>query len=84
MPPRSLGPSLDIPVSAVQYGLSMTLDEYLKTNGISGRDFAREVGSTEATISRLRRKMHMPKLDLVQRIIEHTRNTVSLQDLLTK
>ncbi len=62
----------------------MTLEQYLRQERISQAWFAKQVGTTEATISRIRRKLVMPKLDLAIRIVEESQDQITLKELLAE
>jgi transcriptional regulator with XRE-family HTH domain len=59
----------------------MTLDAWLTKHRMTQADFAKEVGSNIATISRVRRGIGIPRLDIVKKIVDYTKNEVSLDDL---
>jgi transcriptional regulator with XRE-family HTH domain len=59
----------------------MTLDAWLTKNRMTQAEFAKEVGSNIATISRVRRGIGTPRLDIVKKIVDYTKNEVSLDDL---
>lgn len=58
------------------------LDAYLKDNGISNAAFAKKVGASEATISRLRSGKQTPSFPLVARIAAETDGSVTPNDFL--
>jgi plasmid maintenance system antidote protein VapI len=59
----------------------MTLDEYLKSGTDSAKSLANRVGTTEATISRIRKGEQNFTLDLARRIEVETGGSVSLVEL---
>ncbi len=60
----------------------MKLSDWLNDAGTRARDFAKAVGTTEATISRLRHGNAKPSLDLAQRIAEATGGAVTANDFM--
>lgn len=58
------------------------LDSYLAGQGIANADFARRLGVSEATVSRLRRNKQAPSFALVARIRAATNGAVSADDFL--
>lgn len=61
--------------------MSMDLDSYLRTNSISGTEFAAQLAITEASLSRIRRGNQNISRDLIGRIFELTGGAVSLTAL---
>lgn len=59
----------------------MTLNEYLQSTGTLMIDFARKVGTTPATVSRIADGSVTPRRALMQRIFEATGGTVTPNDL---
>lgn len=57
--------------------MSTPLDTYLTANGMTGRDFARAVGISEQTLSKLRRGHRAPTLEQALRIDAATGGAVS-------
>ena len=60
----------------------MTLDDYLSSKQLSQATFARLVGSTPSTISRVRSGKRFPGRALAKRIHQETKGLVTVQDLL--
>lgn len=58
------------------------LDRYLETNSIRNAAFASVVGSSEATISRLRNGKQTPSYDLIRRIHTATGGAVTANDFM--
>lgn len=58
---------------------SMTLQEYLTANGLSGNQFARQSGVDVSTINRLLAGQ-VPRVDTIDRIDGATGGQVSFQD----
>jgi transcriptional regulator with XRE-family HTH domain len=59
----------------------MKLDEYLSLTGQTERGFAARVGSSGATISRIRRGLNLPRISLAVRIESITNGLVTTRDL---
>lgn len=59
----------------------MKLDEWMKLNNVSQPEMAEMLETTIPTISRVRRGINTPSLDLAIKIVELTKNEVTLQDL---
>lgn len=53
-----------------------TLSDYLKSNQILQQDFARRIGATQATVSRLAKHAMMPSLTLAVAIERETNGAV--------
>ena len=62
----------------------MKLASWLKSNGFSARDFAARVGTTEATISRLRNARAQPSFELAEKIMDATGGAVTPNDFLKR
>ena len=62
----------------------MKLASWLKSNGISARDFAARIGTTEATISRLKNARAQPSFELAEKILEATAGAVTPNDFLKR
>ena len=60
------------------------LDRYLTANGITSRDFAKEVGTSEATVSRLRRGLQPSTTRLIDKIVEKTSGAVQANDFMSE
>lgn len=60
----------------------MKLASWLKTNGISARDFAARIGTTEATVSRLKNARAQPSFELAEKILKATAGAVTPNDFL--
>ncbi|MEM8744801.1 MAG: bifunctional phosphopantothenoylcysteine decarboxylase/phosphopantothenate--cysteine ligase CoaBC, partial [Pseudomonadota bacterium] len=60
----------------------MKLALWLKSEGVSARDFAARVGTTEATISRLRNARAQPSFELAEKIMQATGGAVTPNDFL--
>jgi transcriptional regulator with XRE-family HTH domain len=60
------------------------LGDWMAMKNISQSEMARLVGTTEATISRVRRGINAPGIDIAAKIVELTENKVTLQDLSIK
>lgn len=59
----------------------MKLNEYLNEQGISMGSFAKTVGTTTATISRIADGVVVPRKELMQRIHKTTNGSVTPNDL---
>lgn len=59
----------------------MTLDEYLRTEKISGTSFAERVGTSGASINRIRHGKQAPSPDMMARIIAASGGKVTLEAL---
>jgi transcriptional regulator with XRE-family HTH domain len=59
----------------------MTLDQYLNAEKISGADFAHRVGTSGASITRIRKGQQSPSPELMARIITATGGKVTLEAL---
>jgi len=62
----------------------MRLSSWLNDTGTRACDFAKAIGTTEATISRLRHGRAMPSLDLARRISEATSGAVTANDFMER
>jgi len=62
----------------------MKLSTWLNDTGTRACDFAKAIGTTEATISRLRHGRAMPSLDLARRISEATSGAVTANDFMER
>jgi phosphopantothenoylcysteine decarboxylase/phosphopantothenate--cysteine ligase len=62
----------------------MKLSSWLNDTGTRACDFAKAIGTTEATISRLRHGRAQPSLDLAQRISEATGGAVTANDFMVR
>ena len=60
----------------------MKLSSWLKTEGVSARDFAARIGTTEATISRIRNARAQPSFELAEKIMQATGGAVTPNDFL--
>ena len=60
----------------------MKLDEYLKANKISNRDFAKKIGVHEFSIPRYRREKSIPSLQTLVKIREATSGQVDAEDFI--
>ncbi len=60
----------------------MKLNQWLKSSGISARELALQVKTTEATLSRLKNAHARPSLELAQRIADATGGAVTANDFL--
>lgn len=60
----------------------MDLDRYLRETKRTAADFAAEVGTTEATISRIRNRRQTPSLEMAVRVSKATGGQVTPSDLL--
>jgi phosphopantothenoylcysteine decarboxylase/phosphopantothenate--cysteine ligase len=60
----------------------MKLTTWLKKNGVTAREFASRVDTTEATISRIRNGRAQPSMDLAGRIAAATSGAVTANDFL--
>lgn len=60
----------------------MTLNQFLTQTSTSMAAFARSVGTTTATISRVADGTVVPRRDLMQRIHRHTEGRVTPNDLI--
>jgi len=60
----------------------MRLSEWLKSSDMRACDLARAVGTTEATISRLKHGRSQPSFDLARRIAEATEGAVTANDFM--
>lgn len=60
----------------------MKLDEYLKTNKISNRDFAKMIGVHEFSVPRYRRDKSIPSLPTLVKIREATHGQVDAEDFI--
>lgn len=60
-----------------------TLSDYLKTNQILQQDFARRIGATQATVSRLAKHLIMPSLTLAVAIERETNGEVPASSWVT-
>lgn len=58
----------------------MKLDAYLETTGKTATQFAKEIGRSEATVSRLRRGLHQPDWETVAAITAATKGAVTAND----
>lgn len=58
----------------------MTLDEYLRTNGISEAAFAAAIGVTQPTVHRYRRGLRVPEPEAMRRIRAATGDLVLPND----
>ena len=58
------------------------LDRYLTAQGLKNVEFARMVGVSESTISRLSRGLQAPSYALVRRIRKATKGAVTADDFL--
>ncbi len=59
----------------------MTVDQYLSAEGITAADFAKRVGLTEASISRIRSGRQNITLDVIRRIIAASDGSISAASL---
>ena len=59
----------------------MKLNDYLTENGLSKGAFARRIGTTTATISRISDGLVVPRRELLERIHRETRGLVTPNDL---
>lgn len=59
----------------------MTLDTYLRSNGITGAQFAERIEVSEASLTRIRRGEQNISRDLIRRIVEETGGEVSADAL---
>lgn len=62
--------------------MRMKLSEWLKSSEMRACDLARAVGTTEATISRLKHGNSQPSIDLARRISEATGGAVTANDFM--
>ena len=60
----------------------MTLSDWLKSSDMRACDLAKAVGTTEATISRLKNGRSQPSFDLARRIAEATGGAVTANDFM--
>lgn len=60
-----------------------TLSDYLKNNQILQQDFARRIGATQATVSRLAKQSIMPSLTLAVAIERETNGAVPASSWVT-
>lgn len=60
----------------------MKLNEYLKTNKISNREFAKMIGVHEFSIPRYRKGRSIPSLSTLVKIREATNGQVDAEDFL--
>jgi DNA-binding XRE family transcriptional regulator len=56
------------------------LDAYLRTEQLTNAAFAKRVGVSEATISRIRKKKQVPSWDLIVRIVTETNGAIAPND----
>jgi DNA-binding XRE family transcriptional regulator len=86
---------LDKPVATMQDSKTMTLDDWLQTaivrDKVTGKDrhitqaeLADKIGVSEGTISRIRRGINTPGLDIAIKIQDITNNQVGLADLIKR
>lgn len=59
----------------------MTLDQYLRAHGITGKELAERIGVTEASLSRIRRGEQNISRDTIRLIVETTGGAVTADDL---
>jgi len=59
--------------------MKMTLDEWMKLKGVSGKELAQKTGITETTMSLLRRRKHKPRLDTVMVVADNL--GISINDI---
>jgi len=59
----------------------MKLNDFLSTNDLTMAEFASDVGTTTATISRIADRSVMPRRSLIQRIYDATDGLVTPNDL---
>lgn len=60
----------------------MKLQDWLDREGITDMEFARRIGVSKGTISRIRRGLNTPSLDTLAKICDFTKNEVSINDFL--
>lgn len=58
----------------------MSIDEYLRRQGITQSEFARQVGVYPSTIHHLRAGTKLPSAETLARIVDTTRGAIGLQD----
>jgi len=61
----------------------MTLNEFLTTNGISQRQFARHIGVGQTAISRYSVGGRIPRPEILRRIMAATVNAVTANDFIS-
>jgi transcriptional regulator with XRE-family HTH domain len=61
----------------------MTLDEYLRSNGLTEPAFAAVVGISQSYVNRLRHGECWPPRDLAERITKATKGVVTANDFMT-
>lgn len=61
--------------------MTMTLDEYLQQNRISGPTFASRIGVDPATVYRIRRGQVLPHRRTIRAIVRETNAAVTVEDL---
>jgi transcriptional regulator with XRE-family HTH domain len=62
----------------------MTLNDWINKYGMSQVALARRLGVSEGTVSRIRRRIHTPTLDIAIRLQDVTNNEVGLADLIKR
>jgi transcriptional regulator with XRE-family HTH domain len=75
---------LDKPIASVQEEETMTLSEWLERHRMTQAEFADKIGVSEGTISRIRRGINTPGLDIAIKIQDVTNNQVGLADLIRR
>jgi transcriptional regulator with XRE-family HTH domain len=58
----------------------MTLDQYLKQNGITETAFAAQIGVNQSSVNRMRKGLISPDILTLGRIVEATAGAVTLAD----
>lgn len=59
----------------------MTLHEFLKTSDLSGREFAKRIGTSESVLSRLVQRKRAPSFEVARKIIAASDGLVTVDDL---
>lgn len=58
----------------------MQLTSYLETNNLTDAQFAETIGVDRSSVSRMRRGLHIPNRDVMQRIVDATCGAVTPND----
>lgn len=77
---RDVNSPLDIIVQNMHCGV-MTLEEFMRREGLSDRDMARLIGRSRATVTRYRRRTVAPPIVVIAKLLEMSGQAISVSEL---